>query len=273
MSNRAQTVAITTYNREAELTACLACLGSANRLEDWSVVIRDDASTDYDIAGIVAGLSFPCAATRNPINLGIDANNVALLKACLAEGAERILLLDSDMIVSADALEFVEAVFDRTDGILSLYNSVLHHEAEAIDADLVRKETIGGAATVWDAGVLGRILERLDGSDLWDWQMSAIVRDLGIKLCVARQSRAQHIGINGINSLRFGELEFGSGFVVETADQAHALAAAYATLMGSQEVFRNGRSRYAPKPPRHKRWWRSISKRVRPRPSADLKNR
>ncbi len=161
------------------------------------------------------------------------------------------------MIVSKDALIFSERVFGRTDGILSLYNSVLHVEVEKTDSDLVRKNSIGGAATVWDAMVLEEITEGLETETFWDWRVCDSAYEKNIRLFVARCSRAQHIGIGGTNSQRFGDLEYGVGFAVETIEQAAAIAEAHEKLMLSQR-------RYVErvKPSRPARWRMSIVKRL-----------
>ncbi|MDA4847152.1 glycosyltransferase family 2 protein [Hoeflea poritis] len=257
MSETGNIIAIPTFNRRTELEACLACLATADRLEDWPVVIGDDCSTDYDIADVVRHVPFAVTVLRNDTNLGCDGNTVSLLQTCLWNNARRVFLLDSDMIVSSDALSFAERNFGRTDGVLSLYNSVLHGEAEIVDGELVRKNSVGGAATVWDASVLKDMLEGLDGPHCWDWRVCDLAFEKGIALLVARQSRAQHIGIDGTNSLRFGELEYGAGFRIETREHAQAIAVAHEKLMLSQGIYRPPF-----KPSLLERWRRSIVKRL-----------
>ncbi len=252
-----QIIAIPTFNRRVEVAACLTCLAAAEGLEKWRVVLRDDCSTEYDIADLLGNVPFAVTVLRNETNLGCDGNTVALLKHCIEQNAQRVLLLDSDMIVSSDALAFADKNLARTDGVLSLYNSVLHLEAEVVDAALVRKKSIGGAATVWDATLLKEMLESLDGPDCWDWRFCDRAHAEQIRLFVARESRAQHIGVEGTNSLRFGELEFGAGFHIETMEQANAIAVAYEKLMLSQEYFRPKKKRSM-----LARWRRSIIKRL-----------
>ncbi len=257
-----QTIAITTYNRKADLQSCLACLATAQDLDRWSIHIRDDASTEYDIGKVVAEAGISAEINRNSKNTGCDTNNVDLLRACLDAGAKRVFLLDSDMIVTADVLEFIDCTFARTDGVLSVYNSVLHPVGPEIDDDLIVKNSIGGAATVWDARLLRTILDRMDGPDLWDWQMCDIVSDMNIRLCVARLSRAQHVGMDGINSLRFGELDYGTGFILQTKRQSMALARALDTLMCNQQRYLHGPIRNQIKPPQIIRWKNSMAKRL-----------
>ena len=257
MQQPQQIIAIPTYNRRGLVEACLSCLGRVEDLCNWQVIIADDCSTDYDIAELAKTASFGCEIIRNEANLGCDRNTVALLRMCLERGAERILLLDSDMIVSADALLFAGRVFDRTDGILSLYNSVLHRPVEPVDDDLVRKQSIGGAATVWDARVLEDLIDSLETDHCWDWRICERAQEKDIRLIVARNSHAQHVGVGGTNNLNFGRLEYGIGFSVETMEQAAAIADAHERLMLAQSQYWD-----LTKPPKIVRWRNSIVKRL-----------
>ncbi len=65
MQTPRQIIAIPTFNRRAELTACLSCLGQAEGLGDWRVIVGDDCSTEYDIAELVKGVPFPCEIIGN----------------------------------------------------------------------------------------------------------------------------------------------------------------------------------------------------------------
>ncbi|WP_136660819.1 glycosyltransferase family A protein [Nitratireductor sp. XY-223] len=256
MTPQGNIIAIPTYNRRAEVEACLDCLASVEGLDDWRVIIRDDCSTDYDIADLLKDRPFSATVLRSKSNGGCDRNTVLLLRACLAQNAGRVLLLDSDMIVSRDILRFADRVFANTDGVLSLYNSVLHDEGQIVDDDLVLKDSIGGAATLWDASVLGHMLEGLDGTRYWDWQFCDRARERNIRIFVVRKSRAQHIGIEGSHSVWFGQLDYGVGFRVDTAEQAAAIAIAHDKLMLSQSLYALS------KKPLLQRWRRSIAKRL-----------
>ena len=256
-----QTIAITTFNRRVELESCLACLALAHGLPAWTIRICDDASSEYDIAEVVAHSGLPATVSRNPRNLGCDYNTVDLLKSCLSSGADRVFVLDSDMIVMTDIFRFIDRVFDRTDGVLSVYNSVLHPVAGDIDNDLVRKNSIGGGATVWDAGVLCDFMTRLDDPRSWDWRMCDFAAESGVRLCVARHSRAQHVGIGGVNNVCFGELEYGIGFEPQHSRHTAAMAMALDVLMQDQLLYLHGPRRTKRKS-RMQRWAGGIAKRL-----------
>lgn len=232
-----QIIAIPTYNRLQELTACLDCLSSADGLEDWQIIICDDHSTDYDITTLVKGFPIVCTVVRNQENLGCDANNVALMELCLSKNAQRIFILDSDMIVSPKILSFINTTFDRTDGVLGTYNSNLHAEASIVDDELMTKASVGGTATVWDATLLRNILNSFDGVATWDWQACAYMKAQNKHFYVARNSLAQHLGNNGINNGSFGQLDYGLNFQIENSAQAFALAHAHQHLMLTQNKY------------------------------------
>ncbi len=256
-----QTIAISTFNRKPELQSCLACLAEARGLDGWAIRIHDDASDDYDIGDIVASSGLAAFVSRNRENLGCDANNVDLLRTCLDAGAQRIFVLDSDLIVASDVLEFIDRNFDRTDGVLSVYNSVLHPVEAIFDGDLLIKNSVGGAATVWDAGLLRSALDRLDGPDCWDWRICDTIAEMKLRIFVASNSRAQHIGISGTNNMRFGELEYGIGFMPENPRHTAALARTLDILLTSQPTYLQGAARLIKKP-RLARWADSVAKRL-----------
>jgi glycosyltransferase involved in cell wall biosynthesis len=256
------TIAIPTYNRKAELQSCLASLAMVRGLGDWRIAFADDASPDYQIGELVSDAGLSATVFENPHNLGGNRNIVALLQSCLDRGADPILLLDSDMIAATDMLEFAGRTLAKTDGVLSLYNSVLHAASDSLDDDLLVKATIGGAATLWDAQLLQTVLAGLRGQEDWDWEMCRVVAGLGRRLCVARRSRAQHIGIIGTNNCKFGELEFGIGFTPEHNHHHMALNRTLDMLLLDQNLFRYGPSRMK-RPRKLARWKNNILKSLR----------
>lgn len=258
-----QIIAITTYNRKVALLSCLNCLAEATGLAKWKVILSDDCSTDYDIHEIAATLPFDCTVLRSTQQLGASGNSVSLLKTCLERGADRIFMLDSDMIVSKDVLAFIEQHFPQTGGVLSVYNSVLHTESSALNDELVLKSSVGGAATIWDSHLLSELLSQFDSDAEWDWQLCKLLASHQIQFSVARNSRAQHLGIGGTNNNRFGSIDYGLGFKIDTHTQALALANAHQSLMSSQSQYMK-----PPKPPKRKgikRLIHSLKKRLKSR--------
>jgi hypothetical protein len=251
-------IAIPTCNRVSALAACAACLSDVRGLDACRIFVRDDASSEFDQA-VLANL-FPRAERidRNTENLGVTANQMLLYRTCIEAGASRILVLDSDMILSPSALEFARGAFERTDGVLGLYNSILHEEMQVIDAHLVEKRSFGGAATFWDAALLGAVIDRMENRAAWDWEAVALLKETGRRVVVSRRSYAQHLGIAGRHNRWFGSIDYGRGFLVETENQARVMADTLTTLLANQHTFIRPKRERAPL----KRLARSLRRRL-----------
>jgi hypothetical protein len=236
--DRQDFIAIPTYNRLPELVACLTCLGEVRGVERCRIFVRDDASTEFDLDTLRKLAPNAERIDRNGENIGADPSQIRLFRDCIEARARRILVLDSDLILSPSALEFAAGAFARTDGLLSLYNSLAHAELRDIDEELVEKRTFGGAATFWDARLLADLLDRAEeGVRTWDWEAVAFLGASGRRIIASRRSYAQHLGISGVNNRTFGRIDYGRGFVVETESQARFMAAAFDTLLMHQEAF------------------------------------
>lgn len=119
-------------------------------------------------------------------------------------------------------------------GVLSVYNSALHSKLRALDAELVLKSSVGGAATVRDGNLLPELLREFKTDLVRDWQMCRQLIVCEIEIAVARNSRAQHLGIGGTNNRWFGNLDYGIGFDIDGQLQALARAKSYQSIMPAQ---------------------------------------
>jgi GT2 family glycosyltransferase len=77
-SDRQDFIAIPTYNRLPELTACLTCLGEVRGLERFRIFVRDDASTEFDLDALRKLAPNAERIDRNNENMGPGANHVRL---------------------------------------------------------------------------------------------------------------------------------------------------------------------------------------------------
>jgi len=95
-------VVIPTWNRKQELLSCLDSLCNAD-YEDMKVVVVDNCSTDGTVAAVQA--RFPQVnLIRLPRNLGATGASNRGFDVALENGAEYVLRLDSDTIVSPTAV-------------------------------------------------------------------------------------------------------------------------------------------------------------------------
>ncbi|MEP9390168.1 glycosyltransferase [Mesorhizobium sp. KR9-304] len=260
-------IAIPTFNRIRHLVACLRCLRQARGLERYRVFVRDDASSEFGADEIARLIPEATSIERNVVNLGPDANQLLLFRDCLEAGARRILVLDSDMLVSPSILEFTEQAFERTGGFLGLYNSLLHGKRRDMDCDLIEKWSVGGTATCWESGLMGRVIDRCerDLTQTWDWIANAELNETRTPIIVSRRSYAQHLGIMGVNNGVFGKIDYGLGFIIETDDQARFMAETFDDLMSRQRQVAASKRKT-----KLKAWYKprflEVLKRIRQRP-------
>jgi len=247
---RRDIIAIPTHNRIRMLVACLNCLRQAKGLENWRIFIRDDASSEYGPAEIARLIPEAERIDQNADRLGQDLSQIRLFRDCIAAGARRILVLDSDMLVSPSMLDFAARTFGRTDGFLGLYNSTLHVKRGDYDAELIEKWSAGGTTTLWDADLLGRVVDRCERLNAetgriyaWDYAAVQELHQSGVRVLVSRRSWAQHLGISGANNGHFGRIDYGRDFVIETDEQARFMADTLDYLLANQKSFLYRRKR------------------------------
>jgi GT2 family glycosyltransferase len=102
-------IVIVSYNARADLEACLTSIHAAPPARPCTVVVVDNASRDGS-AEAVAGRWPGVCLIRNPANLGFAAaNNVGIR----ASKGDLVLLLNSDTIVPAGALDRLAAALER----------------------------------------------------------------------------------------------------------------------------------------------------------------
>jgi hypothetical protein len=198
------TLAIATHNRKHILEKMITSLFLSDMGEHVHIRIYDDASTDFDEDFLRK--AFPGSKTimRNPVNLGPSKNMHRIFTDFIAQGDDILILTDSDLIFNREWLAVVEQIIDGTDGVMSLYNSVLHTgilDTFQIDnVSMLNKRTIGGAGAVFKKNIIKKILSDLPPSNTYDWDWSDYLVKSGVRLLVTERSYVQHIGIVGFNS-------------------------------------------------------------------------
>jgi hypothetical protein len=198
------TLAIATHNRKHLLEKMITSLYLSDMGDHVHLRIYDDASTDFDEDFLRK--AFPGSKTimRNPVNLGPSKNMHRIFTDFIAQGDDILILTDSDLIFNREWLAVVERIIDRTDGVMSLYNSVLHtgilDKFQIDNVSMLNKRTIGGAGAVFNKNIIKKILSELPPSNTYDWDWSDYLVKSGVRLLVTERSYVQHIGIVGFNS-------------------------------------------------------------------------
>ncbi len=198
------TLAVATHNRKHILEKMVTSLYLTDMGDHVHIRIYDDASTDFDEDFLRKAFPDSKSIMRNPVNLGPSKNMYRIFTDFLAHDDDILILTDSDLIFNREWLTVVERIIDRTDGVMSLYNSVLHmamlEKFQIDNISLLNKRIIGGAGTVFKKNIVKKILSELPPSNTYDWDWSDYLVKSGVRLLVTERSYVQHIGIVGFNS-------------------------------------------------------------------------
>jgi glycosyltransferase involved in cell wall biosynthesis len=209
------TIGITTYNRFSYLLKMKQSLLASNGLARCNIRVYDDCSTDYGVEDI--NRLFPNAkeVIVRPINIGPCANMHQMYIDFLNTKDSLLVAADSDLLFNPDWIDFVLAYFPKTDGILSLYNSVLHRPRKEIcigQVKFLQKMHLGSAGVVMHRDIVQEIVNNVPSTKGYDWAWSSYLCKTGKSLLVSKISYVQHIGLYGYNCDGFKTLDFGLNF-------------------------------------------------------------
>jgi len=200
MTNKVLAV-VPTFNRGDIVNLTSACLRRIAFSPDrFSFLISDDCSTEYGLAFLREAYSRLPNATilRTSRNAGAAAHVWVLLRFFVESEYDKVLVLDSDLIVHERCLQVVED-FDR-EPVSSLYNSCFHKVVEAHGGYCIKTD-IGWAGALIERGVVRELFE-LHGSNVFDdWALCELARRKGLTIKVATPSVAEHIGVSGANNV------------------------------------------------------------------------
>jgi glycosyltransferase involved in cell wall biosynthesis len=198
------TLAIATHNRKHLLEKMIKSLYMTDIGNNINIRIYDDASTDFDEDYLKKAFPDSKSIIRNPVNVGPSKNMHKIFTDFLAHEDDILILTDSDLIFNREWLSVVERIIDHTDGMMSLYNSVLHtgilNTLQIENVNMLNKRTIGGAGSVFKKDVVRKIVSELPPSNTYDWDWSEYLVKSGVRLLVTERSYVQHIGLVGFNS-------------------------------------------------------------------------
>lgn len=97
-------IVISNYNGWQDTLACLDSL-RRQTMQDFEVVLIDDASTDDSVQRLRGRLDANVVFLPQEHNLGFAAANNAGIRRALADGAEWVMLLNNDTVCRPDMLE------------------------------------------------------------------------------------------------------------------------------------------------------------------------
>ncbi len=240
------TIGITTYNRLDILKIMAKSLQEVEGLEKCNIRIYDDASTEYGINTLKDLFPNAKSIKRNKTNLKADGNMYNMYKDFLDSGDKILINTDSDLIFSNNCINQGLKIFNQTNGILSLYNSIVI-KGGRINEFLLEKPYIGAAGTILSRECIEKILDKFSLADIdsdlpfFDWRWCRYLREIGHNIYCVKKSLVQHIGFSGQNSSNM-LFDYGEGFKVEDLCQGQVIND---TLLKMAIRDKNVRSWYA----------------------------
>jgi len=233
------TIGITCYNRKSILEKMASSLRRSRIPINISIRVYDDCSTEYGIDYLK--VLFPDAKTiiHNDKNYGPDWNTWTMYKDFLKSEDEYFFNADSDILFDPSWLEFSLRNIEKTDGILSLFNTKTHVTLQNIDEDLCIKKDLGAAGTFFKRIKVKELLGVIeDGSKHIDWQWSDYFTSQGTRLFCSSRSFVQHIGILGYNSIG-GFIDFGEKFVICNVEDGQVINDVFEKFIDTSKIACN----------------------------------
>ena len=218
------TIGITTYNRLDIVKAMADSFYRSSRDYPYAVRIYDDASSEFSIDALKDVFPDAVSIIRHERNMRADANTYFMYKDFLHNSEEILFNADSDLIFNESWLQQGLSYFTRTDGVLSLFNTLSHRSIKE-ENGLCEKMNIGAAGTLMsrrNVDLLFKYNSELDNSKDFDWNFCNIFRELGIKIYTVKNSLVQHIGFTGQNTY-FAKGDYGVGFSITSIKDGQTL--------------------------------------------------
>jgi hypothetical protein len=218
------TIGIPTYNRINFLKIMSASLYRSDLSIPHNIRVYDDCSSEYG-KDTLEDL-FPTAKSIkiNSINLRADKNIYQMYVDFLSTNDDYFFNADSDIIFTKEWLKNALEMIEKTDGILSLFNTVSHEPYQIIDDLFCLKHTIGSAGTLFKRECVSKMIKYFDSIEKikgFDWQWCEYLTKNNIKIFCVNTSLVQHIGYTGQNSALY--FDVGRGFKIETVEDGQII--------------------------------------------------
>jgi glycosyltransferase involved in cell wall biosynthesis len=229
-------IGVPTFNRRHMVELSAASLRSSSIPHGTTLLVVDDASTDYDVAYLKSIYpEFADIRRRSTNSGGASFACRDLMRQLLETDAEALLVLDSDLLVSTNFLATGISLLPETDGVLSLFNTP-NHPVIGARGRFVLKKSLGSAGTLWRRDVAAKVFGAVPADPEWDWRFSEFLVGAGIEICVTRDSLVQHVGYADGQHCNFLSGDWGVGFAESDARNAYRFAEVQ--LADSQARFR-----------------------------------
>lgn len=238
------TVGITSYNRPEFLSIMSRSLHMCEKIEHCNIRIYDDCSKDFDKDFLKELFPDAVEVKIRGRTLGSDENIHQMYVDFLETGDDVFVGADSDLLFRPDWVAFVEKYLPQTDGVLGLYNSVLHpadRETKINNTIFIHKSNIGSAGLVFRREIMQSIVKNVSPSRTFDWDFSKHLEKMEVRILVSKIGYVQHIGIHGYNTNDLGPLDYGLNFypgnAVNEREQVHFFQEALQTLKAKDKYI------------------------------------
>jgi len=218
------TIGIPTYNRKKLLELMASSLYDSDISITHNIRIYDDCSTEYGLDELKK--IFPTAASIkiNETNLKADKNTYQMYYDFLSTSDQLFFNADSDLIFSKDWLNETLKLFEKTKGILSIFNANSHDPYKIMGDELCQKKAIGAAGTLFHRDRITEFLANIASPDTLteiDWRFSEYFNSIGLPIYCVKKSLVQHIGYFGQHTKYY--FDFGRNFKIESANQGQII--------------------------------------------------
>lgn len=187
--------------------------------ERFSFLVSDDCSTEYGLAFLETSYSaLPNAKImKTSRNSGAIVHMWVLLKFFMNSDFDKVLVLDSDLIVHGSCIQYVSDFDDEL--VSSLYNSCFLG-IDKVCGTYCTKADIGWAGALIDKSIVREMFDLFGSSPFDDWALSDAARRKKSTIKVATPSAIEHIGVFGANNAFAEHFDHSFDFPREHIEQA-----------------------------------------------------
>ena len=193
-------ISVPVFNRKKYLEITARSLFECSGVNKVDIKIFNDCSTEFGIDYLKILFNKPNAEIidRKSKMEHASAHQYRIILDFLATNNDMLLFCDSDLLLRPDALEYIFKNFQRTDGVLGLYNSELHRDIY-FDGEFVYKEDVGFAGLCVSRALLQGFVDKKKKGHSMDFKLSNFLLSKNARLMVPKSCYIQHIGFDGQN--------------------------------------------------------------------------
>lgn len=217
------TIAVPIFNRLDLLRNMAKSLYDSDLEIPYQIILYDDCSTEFSVATLKELFPNAIKVIRHQKNLKADMNMHYMYRDFLNYSSDFLFNADSDLIFSKEWLKKSLELIEKTDGVLSIFNTASHETSRIISEELCIKRDLGAAGTLFKKKRVEEIIQEFPtGSEMFDWKWSEFLNNRDVQLYCVNHSMVQHIGVSGQNS-KSETFDYGNDFIVDSLFNAEVI--------------------------------------------------